>query len=80
MFLASKIERVLHFAAGSLDDCPEFFKADVILVKNRYIELKRSLCWDEAARQAKTEWIKDQLEEFEKEIRWKEIESNDKID
>lgn len=68
MTLAERIERVLHFAAISSEECPTDLLNDVQAIKNRYSELKRPLDFESAARQAKTEWLKKIIKEHSDKI------------
>jgi len=58
MNLAERVERVLFHATNSHRDFwPEELYSDIDGIINRYRELKRTLDFESAARQAKVEWL-----------------------
>lgn len=57
MTLAERIERVLHFAALSSEECPAELLDDVTDIKCRYSEIKLTKDFEDAARLAKVEWL-----------------------
>jgi len=57
MNLAERIERVFYYSGDSLNEIPDNVLSDCWWIKNRYSELKRTLDFESAARQARTEWL-----------------------